>query len=314
VARSRVQFESLDFIASDLERLMNVTAADWKREYQTPHGLTVRPASPVIGARILGVDVSQPLPDPVVKDILDTWYQYLIVVFPGQTLDEDQMVAFAERFGPLNRSTSPREHHNKKNPAIMLISNIREDGKVIGAHPDGEMHFHTDQCHQEKPCSATMLYGIEIPSQGGDTCFANAYHAYETLPDALRRKIEGKRAMNVYDYNYADTRGGTFEVREGIPHASHPVVRTHPVTKRKALYVNRLMTGFIEDMPRDESDEVLEQLFTHQERPEYVYAHKWTPGDVVIWDNRCLLHARTDFDASERRLLRRVTILGEKPV
>ncbi|MBX9774923.1 MAG: TauD/TfdA family dioxygenase [Xanthobacteraceae bacterium] len=293
---------------------MNVTAPDWKREYQTPHGLTVHPASPVVGARITGVDLARPLSDGVFKDILDAWFQYLVVVFPGQTLDEDQMVAFAERFGPLNKSANPRTHHNKKNPAIMLISNIREDGKLIGAHPDGEMHFHTDQCHQEKPCSATMLYGMEIPSRGGDTCFANAYYAYETLPEALRRRIDGRRAMNVYDYNHADTRGGTFDIREGVPHASHPVVRTHPVTGRKALYVNRLMTGFIEGMPRDESEELLHQLFIHQERPEYVYAHKWTPGDLVIWDNRCLLHARTDFDASERRLLRRVTVLGEKPV
>jgi taurine dioxygenase len=293
---------------------MNVAATDWKREYQTTHGLTVRPASPIVGARIFGVDVSQPLSDAVFKDILDTWHRFSVVVFPGQTLDEDQMVAFAERFGPLSQSATPRPHHKKNNAAIMLISNIREDGKLIGAHPDGEMHFHTDQCHQEKPCSATMLYGMEIPSQGGDTCFASGYYAYETLPHDLRLKIEGKRAMNVYDYTHADTRGGTFEIREGVPHASHPVVRTHPVTGRKALYVNRLMTGFIEDMPRDESDAILERLFVHQERPEYVYAHKWTPGDVVIWDNRCLLHARTDFDASERRLLRRVTILGERPV
>jgi taurine dioxygenase len=254
------------------------------------------------------------LADAVFNDILDIWYQFSVIVFPGQTLDEDQMTAFAERFGPLSKSATPRAHHNHNNPAIMLISNVRRDGKLIGAHPDGEMHFHTDQCHQEKPCSATMLYGMEIPSHGGNTCFASGYYAYETLPDDLRRKIEGRRAMNVYDYNHADTRGGTFEVREGVPHASHPIVRTHPVTGRKALYVNRLMTGFIEGMPRDESDEILARLFMHQERPEYLYAHKWTPGDLVIWDNRCLLHARTDFDASERRMLRRVTILGEKPV
>jgi taurine dioxygenase len=102
-------------------------------------------------------------------------------------------------------------------------------------------------------------------------------------------------------------------IREGVPHASHPVVRTHPATGRKALYVNRLMTGYIEGLERSESDALLERMFDHQERPEFVYAHHWTPGDVVIWDNRCCLHARTDFDSSERRLLRRVTILGEKP-
>lgn len=293
---------------------MNVAAASSKTPYQTPTGLTVHQASPVIGAAITGVDVSKHIPEATFKDILDTWYKHLVIVFPGQTLTEDEQAEFAERFGPLNKSAKPGSHHNKSNPAIMLISNIKEDGKLIGSHPDGEMHFHTDQCHQEKPCSATILYGIEIPSQGGDTCFANAYYAYETLPPNLSEKVEGKRAMNVYDYTYADTRGGDFAIREGVPHASHPVVRTHPITGRKALYVNRLMTGFIEGMDRSESDELLERLFVHQERPEYVYAHKWTAGDLVIWDNRCSLHARTNFDASQRRLLRRVTILGEKPV
>jgi taurine dioxygenase len=297
-----------------LQQTMDVAAADWRKTYRTPTGLTVRPASPVVGASITGADLSKPLPDDVFQDILDVWYDSLAIVFPGQTLTEDEQVAFAERFGPLNKSANPRTHHNKSNPAIMLISNIKDDGKLIGSHPDGEMHFHTDQCHQEKPCSATMLYGIEIPSQGGDTCFASGYYAYETLPSDLRGKIECKRAVNVYDYAHADTRGGDYAIREGVPHASHPIVRTHPGTGRKALYVNRLMTGFIEGIERGDSDDLLEQLFLHQERPEYVYAHKWTPGDVVIWDNRCSLHARTDFDASERRLLRRVTILGEKPV
>jgi taurine dioxygenase len=293
---------------------MNIAAKDLQASYKTPTGLTVNPASPVIGASITGADLSKPLPDAVFQDILNAWHDHLVLVFPGQTLSEDEQVAFAERFGPLNKTAKPRSHHNKSNPAIMLISNIKEDGKLIGSHPDGEMHFHTDQCHQEKPCSATMLYGIEIPSQGGDTCFVSAYYAYETLPTELREKIDGKRAVNVYDYTYADQRGGDFVLREGVPHASHPVVRTHPVTGRKALYVNRLMTGFIEGVERSESDDLLYKLFAHQERSEYVYAHKWTPGDLVIWDNRCSLHARTDFDASERRLLRRVTILGEKPV
>jgi taurine dioxygenase len=136
---------------------MNAKANDWKREYQTPHGLTVRRASPVVGARILGIDVSQPSSDEVFNDILDVWHQFLVIVFPGQTLDEEQMVAFAERFGPLSRSATPRAHHNIKNPAIMLISNLREDGKLIGAHPDGEMHFHTDQCHQEKPMRHCLI-------------------------------------------------------------------------------------------------------------------------------------------------------------
>ena len=195
----------------------------------------------------------------------------------------------------------------------MLISNIREDGKPIGALPDGEMHFHTDQCHQERPAMASMLYAIEVPSQGGNTLFANGYKAYETLPAEIKRRIDGRRALNAYDYDNAATRRGT-RVVDGVPSCVHPVVRTHPATGRKALYVNRLMTVCIEGLPQEESDELLSFLFDHQEQRQFVYEHVWRPGDLLMWDNRCALHARTDFSAGERRLMRRVTILGEKPV
>ena len=193
----------------------------------------------------------------------------------------------------------------------MLISNIREDGKPIGALPDGEMHFHTDQCHQEIPAKATMLYAIEIPSKGGNTLFSNAYTAYETLPENIKHRIAGRRALNAYDQGYDAAQR---ELRRCRSSCWHPAVRTHPATGRKALYVNRLMTREIEGLPREESDAILQTLFDHQEQPKFVYEHVWRPGDILMWDNRCTLHARTDFSAGERRLLRRVTILGEKPV
>jgi taurine dioxygenase len=228
-----------------------------------------------------------------------------------QHLSEEDEVRFAERFGP------PAVIHTKqfmqKHPAVMLISNIREDGKPIGALPDGEMHFHSDQCHQERPAMASMLYAIEVPSKGGNTLFANAYAAYETLPADIKRRIEGRRALNAYDYDTAATKRGT-KIADGVPTYVHPVVRTHPATGRKALYVNRLMTVRIEDMPEEESTELLDFLFDHQEQRQFVYEHVWRVGDILMWDNRCTLHARTDFSAGERRLMRRVTILGEKPM
>jgi len=195
----------------------------------------------------------------------------------------------------------------------MLISNIRENGQMIGALPDGEMHFHSDQCHQERPAMASMLYALEVPSKGGNTLFANAYKAYETLPESIKTRIEGRKALNAYDYQAAATHRGT-RLREGIPSCWHPAVRTHPATGKKALYVNRLMTIAIEGMPEEESDRLLGTLFDHQEQPQFVYEHVWRPHDLLLWDNRCALHARTDFSAAERRLLRRLTILGEKPV
>jgi taurine dioxygenase len=274
-------------------------------------GIRVRPLSPALGAEIIGVDLREPLDDATFEQILAAWHQHLVILLRDQKLTEEDQVRFAERFGP------PAKIHTKqfmqKHPAVMLISNIREDGKPIGALPDGEMHFHTDQCHQERPAMASMLYAIEIPSKGGNTLFANAYTAYETLPFDLKRRIQGRKAVNAYDYDSAATiRGG--DIPADAPSYAHPVVRTHPATGRKALYVNRLMTRRIEGLPPRESDELLNRLFDHQEQPQFIYEHVWRPGDILMWDNRCTLHARTDFNAEERRLLRRVTILGEKPV
>ena len=271
----------------------------------------VRPLSASIGAEIVGLDLSQPMSDALFAKVLDTWHQNLVILFRDQQLREDDQVRFGALFGP------PAVSHTKRfttaNPAVMLISNIRENGQVIGALPDGEMHFHSDQCHQERPAMASMLYALEVPSKGGNTLFANAYKAYETLPESIKTRIEGRKALNAYDYQAAATHRGT-RLREGIPSCWHPAVRTHPATGKKALYVNRLMTIAIEGMPEEESDRLLGTLFDHQEQPQFVYEHVWRPHDLLLWDNRCALHARTDFSAAERRLLRRLTILGEKPV
>jgi taurine dioxygenase len=273
--------------------------------------LTTRPLSPALGAEIMGVDASAPIGADMAAKLQDIWHQSLVILLRGQKLSMEDQVAFAECFGPPARIHTPG--HMGGHPAVMLISNVRENGKLIGALPDGEMHFHTDQCHQERPAKASMLYAIEIPSVGGNTLFANAYMAYETLPAEVKRRIEGRRAINAYDYDNAAMKRGT-RLAAGVPHCAHPVVRTHPATGRKALYVNRLMTIAIEGMPAAESDELLAFLFDHQEQRQFVYEHVWRVGDLLMWDNRCTLHARTDFSAAERRLMRRVTILGEKPV
>jgi taurine dioxygenase len=276
-----------------------------------PPIFALRPLSPALGAEIVGVDLSEEIEDHIFEQIRDAWHRNLVILLRGQELSEEDQVRFAEKFGP------PAVIHTKQfvrnHPAVMLISNIREDGKPIGALPDGEMHFHTDQCHQERPAMASMLYALEVPSTGGNTLFANGYMAYETLPDGIKRRIEGRKALNAYDYDGAAMKRGT-RLADGVPSCVHPVVRTHPATGRKALYVNRLMTVRIEGLPEAESNELLATLFDHQERREFIYEHVWRPGDLLMWDNRCTLHARTDFSANERRLMRRVTILGEKPV
>jgi len=276
-----------------------------------PPPFALRPLSAALGAEIIGVDLSEEIDDHTFAQIRDAWHRNLVILLRGQELSEEDQVRFAEKFGP------PAVIHTKQfvrnHPAVMLISNIREDGKPIGALPDGEMHFHTDQCHQERPAMASMLYALEVPSTGGNTLFANGYAAYATLPDGMKRRIEGRKALNAYDYDSAAMKRGT-RLAEGVPSYMHPVVRTHPATGRKALYVSRLMTVRIEGLPEPESNELLVTLFDHQERREFVYEHVWRPGDLLMWDNRCTLHARTDFSPNERRLMRRVTILGEKPV
>jgi taurine dioxygenase len=276
-----------------------------------PPALALRPLSAALGAEIIGIDLRQEIGDDVFAQIRDAWHQNLVILLRDQKLSEEEQVRFAAKFG------APAQIHTKQfvrnHPAVMLVSNVREDGKPIGALPDGEMHFHTDQCHQERPAKASMLYALEVPSMGGNTLFANGYRAYETLPPEIKRRIEGRKAVNAYDYDTAATKRGT-RLAPSVPSYAHPVVRTHPATGRKALYVNRLMTVRIEGLPVQESDELLAILFDHQERREFIYEHVWRPGDLLIWDNRCTLHARTDFSPNERRLMRRVTILGEKPV
>ena len=158
---------------------------------------------------------------------------------------------------------------------------------------------------------ATMLDAMEIPTRGGNTLCANMYRAYETRPLELKRRVEGRKAWNVYDYAANPTKRGT--AANDAPRFAHPMVRTHPATRRKALYVNRLMTESIEGMPREASAELLGLLFDHIEQRQFIYEHEWRPGDLILWDNRCTLHARTDFDASERRKLRRVAVLGDVP-
>ena len=275
--------------------------------------LNIKSLSPALGVEIAGVDLAQPLDDDIFARIRAAWENNCIALFRGQTLDEDAQMRFGRRFGPLGGIVNEHDPAKRGNhPEILYVSNIRVDGKLTGVLPDGEMFFHTDQCYIERPAMASMLYAIEIPSHGGNTLYANCFKAYEALLDEVKQRLKGKRALNAYDYDGAPTLRANV-LPDGVKRFAHPIVRTHPATGRKSLYVNRLMTWSILDMPPDESRALLEYLFDHQEQPEFVYEHKWRPGDVVLWDNRSCLHARTDFDASERRRLRRITVNGDKP-
>lgn len=274
-----------------------------------PAGLETRPLADAIGVEIMGVDLRDDLPRDVFEAIRAAWRRHCVMLIRGQTLDEESQVKFARRFGDLGNVL--HTHNGRSSlPGVMYISNIRENGKLIGALPDGEMYFHSDQCYVEHPSVGTMLYAMETPSKGGDTIFANMFAAYDELPDELKRQIEGRSALNVYDYENAATVRGS-EPKEGVPSWAHPMVKVHSATGRKALYFNRLMTHHIVGMERAESDALLARLFDHQEQEHLLYRHVWRPGDLLMWDNRSTLHARSDFDASERRLMRRTVVVRE---
>jgi taurine dioxygenase len=266
-----------------------------------------------LGARITDIDLTQPIDDAMFREIHRAWLEHLMLVFPGQKLAEEDQLRFTALFGELggrNRHVATAEGDRVSHPGIMLISNIREDGKPIGSLPDGEMMFHSDGAYAKRPFRYTLLYALEIPKVGGNTVFANLYQAFEALPAALKNQLANVHAEHIY---YAGT------VQKDKPSDSltgsrtHPLFITHEETGRTALYASRLFTIRIPELPEDESNAVLEEMFDHMEKPEFLYEHVWTPDDFVMWDNRCTNHARTDFPEGERRLLRRTTVLGHDP-
>jgi taurine dioxygenase len=193
---------------------------------------------------------------------------------------------------------------------VLLVSNKMVDGKPIGSFGDGDMWYHIDSGYSERPYKYTFLYGVELPSTGGNTLFSNMYMAYDAVPPALKEKLKDKKALHIHEYLRHD-RVDLSKDLSGSPHWFHPVFVTHPETGRKSLFVDRLMTQRIEGVSPEESADILEQLYEIGERKEFVYEHVWQLGDVVAWDNRCTIHGRTWFPKNENRLLRRCTIEGE---
>ena len=266
--------------------------------------LSFRPLSPALGAEAVGFDPRN-FTDADRDAFQQAWLQHLVMLIrTPQVLTDDEFVALMSRLGTIEnaRRLSPLSSRIE----VMIISNIRENGQLVGALPDGELSFHFDRVHQKKPTRATALHAIEIPDRGGETCFANMYLAYETLPDDIKIKIEGHQALNTYEYGA--THSEVKKLDENAPTAIHPVVRTIPETGRKSLFVSRLMTDKIIGLPEDESRELLNRISDHCEQPKFSYQHQWQVGDILMWDNRCSTHARRDFDASQRRLMKRIAL------
>jgi taurine dioxygenase len=279
--------------------------------------LTVTKLSPNVGAEISGIDLSKDLSPEAADKIRQAWLDHGVIIFRDQDLDDHTQVRVAEIFGelkmrPFGKKQRAESQINQDDPYdgyTMLVSNIRKDGKPIGSLPDGAMHFHADMVYTEVPARATILYGVEVTENGGETLFASLTAAYDALDDDTKALVDGKMALQGF------LQGTTFR-EHNTPDVSyvHPLVQVIPETGRKALVASRLLTFHVEDMDAAESDALLDRLFDLIEQPDNIYAHKWRPGDLVIWDNRTTVHGRNDFDPSERRLLRRYVTLGAKPV
>jgi taurine dioxygenase len=283
--------------------------------------LELVPTNAGLGVDIRGVDLSQALDDETHAQIVEAWHKHLVVLVRGQKLSDRQLMDFGRRFGELELSPSTEHTANFGEmegvpPEITVVSNILENGKPLGTLGAGEAFWHSDSSFIETPPSASMLYSIEIPPEGGDTCFANQYAAYESLPAQVKADIAALEAIHSSAYTSAGTlRKGRERPKDLTQDEGprHPLVRTHPDTGRKALYLGRRLNSYVVGLPLKESEELLDLLWSHATRPEHTWRHKWKVGDVVIWDNRCTLHRRDAFDPDSRRLMHRAQVKGTRP-
>jgi taurine dioxygenase len=281
--------------------------------------ITVTPTAAALGAEVGGIDLRR-IGDSEFAAIHRAWLDHLVLLFRGQALSDDDMIAFSRRFGDLD--FAPIQENGRRfvdgHPEIYVVSNVMENGIAIGSLGAGEAVWHTDMSYLEDPPKASMLYAIEIPPAGGNTGFTNMYRAYEALPDALKQRVAGRRVKHDGTYNS----GGY--VRQGVtptddpreaPGMYHPLVCAHPETGRKCLYLGRRRNAYIEGLALAESEALLDEVWHYATRDELTWYNTWRVGDVVLWDNRCTMHRRDPFDASSRRIMHRTQMKGEsRPV
>jgi taurine dioxygenase len=279
----------------------------------------ITPLGSALGVRVTGVDLKR-LDDAAWRAIEQAFHEHHLMAVPGQTLTPEELMAFSRRLGPLEAHVLTQYHH-LQHPEILMLSNVVQDGKALGL-ADAGTYWHSDISYKAKPSAATVLYGVEIPDQGGDTLFANTMAAYEDLPEAMKRRLDGLQAEHNYAYRHsqlvrdAGIRAPlTEEQIRQTPSVTHPVVRTHPVTGRKALYVNPGFTVRILGLSDAGSEALKQELFDHCLKPKYRLAYRWQAGDVVAWDNAAVIHSATtrDLPREKRRTLLRTIVSGDVP-
>jgi taurine dioxygenase len=265
-----------------------------------------RQLAPHFGVEVYAGDLRE-LADADIAELKKIWLDSQLMLFRDQVLSADEQIAFVSRFGPVGDVATATKDLDAKQRQVMIIANRKFEGKE-GSLPDGEMWYHFDQAYLEVPIAAGFLYGVEVPAEGGNTLFSNAVEAYRNLSEEVKLKLDGLLAENVYDYR-ATTRV-LAEGEEAARH-EHPVVRRHPRTGKPALYVSPLMSRKVIGLPELESRELLQYLFSQIEGQASRYEHCWHRGDLLVWDNASVLHARTEFDPAEARILRRLSLAGQ---
>lgn len=266
-----------------------------------------------LGAEVGGVELSQPLAPEIFTQIREAWLGHLVLRFRGQKLSDPQLLAFSRHFGELD-PPGPNPLGRPflaDHPQMNVISNIKADGVPIGGLGDGEAIWHADMTYVENPPMAAILHALEVPPSGGDTYWANMVLAYETLPAELRQRVEGRSAVHDATYNSAGIRRKGYEDvadPRAAPGARHELVRTHPETGRKCLFLGRRRNSYVLGMELGESEALLDALWAHATQPRFTFRQQWRVGDVLVWDNRCTLHRRDSFDPAARRLLHRTQI------
>jgi len=279
--------------------------------------IEIIPTGAALGAEIRAVDLAKPIDDATFAVIERTYNEYGVIFFRCQQITPPQQVAFTRCFGEIEFNIFGERWSVSGSPEIVVVSNVTEDGRPIGVRRAGE-NWHSDMCYTARPPRGTMLYTLEIPDlfglSLGDTEFASAAAAWDALPEPLRQQIEGRRA--VFDFTGRKRAFPPTQAEiQRYPPVTHPIVRTHPFTGRKCLYVMRDDCVGIDGMEREEAEALIAALADHVVKPAFVYRHQWRPGDLLLWDNCTVQHrAVQDYDLPQRRLMHRTTMGGAVPL
>ena len=276
---------------------------------------------PLIGAEIRGVDLGR-VDDAAFRRIYDAWLEHLLLVFPEQHVTDEAQIAFARGFGELEIHPS-REHRSSRHPEIYRVANVDERGNLMPQESTGWRYlnltwlWHSDSSFREVPSMGSILHGIEVPRDGGDTLFANLYAVYEALADDMRERIRGLRVVHSHDQVLSHDRKLEHASADyaRLPPVRHPLVRRHPVTGRRSLFLSPHTMARVEGLTEDQGRTLLDELTAFATQDRFVYRHQWRKDDVIFWDNRCTMHAVMPYDAANlRRVMHRTTIVGDGPV